>query len=329
MNIFNKILKFNLINNNYILNKNERINFYKIESSYFNKINTLDGNGGIIYCFKGDLNLNNCIFYNCSCTFQGGAIYFNGDNIELIKICVNNCFASNFQFAYLQTHINIFLNLISINNCYTIPNGYTCFHLYKGNINLFNLNSSKNINYIRSGFGIVDPFIFKSLYCNIVDNYVSSNTIIYLTGNNNNFLSYFNIINNNSPKCLSIIYIDSGKYILNFFILFYNKNVLFHILDNSKLIILNSKINHLDIIFKGNISTNNIQFINDFNTLMFIHFSTKYCSANYLNNFQFTKVKSFNFYYSYLLIIFIFFQFLFKKLGIFVLDLLISQKYLV
>ena len=76
--------------------------------------------------------------------------------------------------------------------------------------------------------------------CTIIDNYISSEIIIYLEGKENNYLSYYNLINNNSP-CDCIIYVWDGKYQLN------NKNSLFYTNGNKgKLEIYNCKINHLD-----------------------------------------------------------------------------------
>ena len=259
---------------------------YIFEYSYFSRINTINGNGGIIYLKhqKIDIKFKNCIFYYCSCTEWGGVIYIeNGNNIELLKISVSYCFASQCQFAYIETKNNSFYHLLSINNCYNNTNGSFNSWIIGGNISLINYNSSKNINNCGSGIFIYFPYKFNSIFCTIIDNYVSDHSIIWLQSNENNYLSYYNIINNNSPSDCGIIYVYSGKYYLNNSILLNNKNTLFFTNNDGTLEIQNCQINHLNELFKGNIITNNLQLNKKLNSLFIIHYSTKYCSGNYLN----------------------------------------------
>ena len=220
-----KILYFNLplflFKKDYIFDNSNRLiskNFYYL-NCYFSRINIFNGNGGIIYINnkKTNLILNNCIFYYCSCTVVGGAICFycfiDDTIIEFNKICINHCFAFYDQFSRIETSINSknLYNLLSISNCYNNSNGHFVFSLFCGNIHLSHCNSTKNINFDGSGISIFNPTTLNSIYCTIINNYVSSNTIILLNGNNNHYLSYYNIINNNSPFN-GIICINDGKY---------------------------------------------------------------------------------------------------------------------
>ena len=69
-----------------------------------------------------------------------------------------------------------------------------------------------------------------------------------------------------------------------------NKYILFSTYK-SKFLIFNSKINHLFLIFKGDFLSLNNEINNNYNKKIFlIHYSTKYCEANYLNE-NFTKLK--------------------------------------
>ena len=292
--LFNK--KFYLINQNYIFNGEVRLQYYQIENSFFTRINTINGNGGIILINSGEINLNleNCIYFLCSCDSEGGVIYFLGNNVKLIKICVSNCFSLwNFQFSFIQTNLNGIYHLLSINNCYNNTKGYWCFNLEKGNISLSNINSSQNINFVGSSISILDPIKLNSIFCTIIDNYVSSHTIIYLRGNKNNYLSYYNIINNNSPRGNGIIHLFEGQFILNNSFLLNNKDTLFF--SDDLLEIYNCKIiQNQNYIFNGNFLTSQIEINYYFkNTFFIIHYFTKYCNNN-LNN-QFTKIKYFNF----------------------------------
>ena len=259
-NIFNFNNTLNLKTNNFIFNGEERYNTFFIENSYFSRINTLNGNGGIIYNMKMDqnMNLNQCIFYFCSSTEGGGAIFFLGNNVKLLKICCSYCFSEIYQFGYIETSLNGFYHLLSINNCYNISEGFNSFVIDLGNITLKNYNSSKNINKERSGIWISFPSNFYSIFCSIINNFVSSNTILLFQGYEKYFLSYYNIINNNSPhKYFGVFSVFSGIFYLKNSFLINNKDFLFK-LEEGQLEVSYCKINHnINKIFNGNILNNN------------------------------------------------------------------------
>ena len=247
------------------------------------------GFGGIIYCndIKSNMNLNNCIFYQCSCTGHGGAIYFRcdneGTNVELNNICANNCFADWNQFAYFVTHLNSNnkFNFLSVSNCNNICNGYISLSLQRGNIILNNFNSSKNFNIERSTFRIYSPTNFNSNFCTIVDNTVSEYRNLMLEGGLNNILSYYNIINNNNPSSsYGIVTNWIGNFIINNSIFLNNINKLFYV-HEGQLNIINCKIYHPIYTLFSTYSTgilltnNNINQLT--NTFEIIHLNTIKC----------------------------------------------------
>ena len=309
MNIY--LIKILIKSNLIILNKKERLNIYQIEHCLFKRTNIFKGKGGVIFIYYEDKNLklNNCIFYYCCCTEDGGAIYFIGNNVELLKICGSYCFSKFYQFSYLKTNLNNYNNLISINNCFKNTKGFYSYRIDNGNCTLTNFNSSKNFNYRISSIYILDSIFLKNIYCNIIDNFVKSHTIIYFNCYNNNYLSYYNIINNNSPEENGIINFWKGNYTILNSIFLNNKNILIFN-EYSNLLIFNCKINHEEnYIFKGKKIINNVNINNNLiNTIFIIHYSTIYCNANYLLN-TFIKFKRFNFNY---LIIFLIIILLFK-----------------
>ena len=310
--------------NNYYKNKiyifkfQERIKLFNIENSYFSRINSFNGNGGVIYSTlkEKEFKLNNCIFYSCSCTSSGGCIYImNKNNIKLLKVCVSYCFSKYNQFAFILSNFDHFYNLLSINNCFKNNDGINTFYTQSGNVSLINYNCSYNFNKCYSGMCISFPTELYSNYCTIVDNYVSSYIILYFKSGKNVIVSYYNIINNNSPKGHGVITATSSKIVFNNLILINNENTLFSFTYCEKSEINNCQINHLiKKIFNGNnIFIFNLKINIIINTFLIIHYSTKYCSGDYLN-IEFTKIKFFHNYYNfnlliffYLLIIFIFF----------------------
>ena len=288
----------------YLINKEIRFisnTDFQINICYFYRNNMYSGNGGIKYCSNivCNMKLENCIFYNCSCSGEGGGIYFwcnnYGTNVELRKICANYCFTDlgkTFQFCCIKVYnlINS-LNLcsyLSINNCNKIFNGKISFYLYYGNITINNLNSTNNINKEYSGLYIEFPSIFYGIHNSIINNNISNYRNIMLQGNNNNKFLYSNFINNNSPLGYGVITIwDNGYFILDHCIFLNNYNILFYIYSG-QLNVFNSKIYHLNEIYFGTFLTLNNSYIltNSFNLN---HLNTYLCFINKIitqNNFK-------------------------------------------
>ena len=237
------------------------------------------------------MNLSNCIFFQCSCTVQGGSIYFFcnnlGTNVELNNICINYCFSGLnnwYQFGVIQTHLNSNNNnnFISIINCNKISNSYCSFRIYNGNINFNNFNSSNNYNKCYSSFSIIFPTKLNSNFCNIINNYVSEYANIQLWENQNNYLSNYNIINNNDVTH-GVVTNWGGIYFINNSIFLNNINTLFFSL-NGLLNIINCKIYHPQIYsVYSNSNTGSIFTLNNINQLtntFFInHFFTYKCES--------------------------------------------------
>ena len=213
------------------------------------------------------------------------------------------CYMVSIFFIRTYLNSNNLFKFLSINNCNNISNGYESFCIYDGNNELNNLNSSKNFNKQTSGFSIIYPINLKCNFSTIINNYVYSHIIIFLKCNENTFLSYLNIINNNSPKFCGINFIFDGKSIFNNNIYLNNKNLLFSTNFKGKLILNNCQIFHQDLLFQGNIFTNQINFLNNLiNTYLINHYSTKYCNEEKI---KFNKFKFFKFKFNFLILIII------------------------
>ena len=239
------------------------LNDFNYLNCYFSRINnyngnddTLNGYGGIIFCYNvlSNMKINECIFYFCSAKTAGGAIFYSCSsylsNSELNKNCINNCFTENGrsdQFASISVYNTInqknFLNLISIINCNKITSGYITYELWNGNVSIINTNSSNNNNLERSGLMCVNPSLFLGIFCSFINNYVSTGICISLQGGPN-FLFYSNIINNNSPSAGGVITHWSGESTFNDCIFLNNINTLFYAHSHGLLNIFNSKIYH-------------------------------------------------------------------------------------
>jgi len=69
---------------------NKNIN---ISNCFFSRYSSYSGNGGVIYVSASScsMNVNYSMFYNCVCSNNGGAIYFDSSNSCLRMICANSC----------------------------------------------------------------------------------------------------------------------------------------------------------------------------------------------------------------------------------------------
>ena len=219
------------------------------------------------------------------------------------RVCGNNCYTDInnwYQFGIIFTHSNgkNFYNYLSINNCNNNLNSYCSFTIWYGAINLTNFNSTKNINKWYSGIYIYLPSCLNSNFCTFVDNFVSLYSSLMLCGNYNNNLTYYNIINNNSPNGYGVITNWEGKYFIDNFILLNNSNSLFYV-HSGQMIVSNCFVEHnglsyFNLYSSGTISTLNIV-IGITKTYSLIHLNTDLCYGNNqtLNFFyEFTKRKN-------------------------------------
>ena len=244
------------------------------------------------------LNINLCTFINCSCSNNGGAIYFYcSSNFFIKNSCGNNCYSSTnhvwAQFGYFRTGDNINYNLIfeqlSISKCPNHGIGYGSLYLYSGNQSINSLNCSKNYILHTSGF--------ISNYCNRLNCQFSTffnNTatlaicLDYRFGSNDRISKYLNIILNNSPSHWGVIYSEYSIISLLNCIFQQNQNILFSN-DQGTIKIENCLINHIS----NSLSNGILQLINSTNSNIFYqtlnlqHFITYFCDSE-------TIIKSFS-----------------------------------
>ena len=299
----------------------KNLNNININCCYFFHDSYHEGKGSVVFCENifSNLSINECIFHSCHCTGDCGAIFFNcninGSNCLLNKICVNDCTAYYYQFAFLKIFKlnDNFHNFISINNCTNEYNGYYTISLNNGNISLNNYNSSNIIITHCSSFTICNSLEFSGKFNTINDNSVIDDHTISFRGGKNIFFGYSNIINNYNQLESMVIYFFSCKTNINNCNFINNVDTLFYLSD-SKLYLLNCIIIHENIIYEKSsekkneyISQNVLLNIKNFNTHFLLHFNTFLCNKNYENNINFTKLNYFSFNFKIILNIIIIF----------------------
>lgn len=121
-----------------------------ISQCVFYRYSKFIGDGGVIFVNGGSYSMvvSFSTFFNCSCSSNGGAIYFSSFSSVLKRICANKCAAINKFFAYIESNQLNQAEFLSISmskgNCFPI-------YLNDGNQKIDNSNISMNIVYLNSG----------------------------------------------------------------------------------------------------------------------------------------------------------------------------------
>jgi len=250
-----------------------------IENCIFVRTNVFSGNGGVIY-ISGSwfLSSYNCVYYYCSCTKYGGAIYFWSSSFDLLNNCAFRCFSpKSFHFAYLVGYNDNKVRYISISSCSDTSIGDRPIQVDQGNSVISNTNSSLNCAVITSGFSIAFCANFQCSYCTLSNNNVSD-YVMFLLYHTKGHVSFCNILHNNSPLKYGVIYYVSGTYNLDYTIINNNMNILFYG-DKGTLQLSHSYIFHAEPFSNDILLTNNS--ITQYPSYLVSFFATLFCSTDF------------------------------------------------
>ena len=285
-----------------ILEENKRIYSYifvDLLNCIFHRINTFNqGSGGIVFIqqFGGEFGVNECTFLNCSCSGDGGAIYFNCESgnpqTNIKKVCSNGCFCGNSNnwggFAYLSSRDSknclTFISYLSINKNPT--NGKDFSHLFTnlGNQSLLSSNFSYNKCYMFSVLYSQKQRNFLSIYNTFFNNSAINSVCIKIQDGSGSLLfSYSNIVGNDSPLGDAVVFV-SGDYIINYCIFTQNRNQLFYSKAGNVFSLEDCIIDHIsNSLLTGYVfTTKNNSFFSSFSqiyTNIIENFDTFYCAA--------------------------------------------------
>ena len=244
-----------------------------IIQNYSTRITTIYSDLYITYCsffnlsnsaiyFSGSiLNLlvDNSLFHSCITSNRGGGIFFSGNgNVVCNKICGYNCYSISTtritgQFIVLSTSLNNTneFHMSTIIKCpYFSSIHFSPIHIISGNQKMNNLNISLNIENSLSAFQSLLSHTFSGKFCTICNNIVSDQQCLNFHGGTGRYISYFNIITNNSPNAGIVLLFDNSGIVFEFCIFMDNSNILFFISSGS-LTIKNSNILHTGLLSSG------------------------------------------------------------------------------
>jgi len=208
-------------------------------AAFFSKSYLFSGDGGVIsiQTESHTLSIISSMFYNCTCSNHGGAIYFYSSNSSLKMICANTCSCGTDRvgnFAWIQaSHLNI-MQYLSVSYCSYTSLGYYSTMISAGFQNVGNINCSMNKgNIYGAGICYSTSSNSSSSYCTFSDNKVNNGVSINIYQTSGTMI-YTNIVNNNTPSLSSSNYgtiykNGGGAYIMNNCIFDNNQNTLFSV----------------------------------------------------------------------------------------------------
>lgn len=218
-----------------------------VADCFFVRSKQNSGSGGVFYVSGGSYNMNvsYSMFFGCTSSDIGGAIYFVSSRSDLRMICASKCFASSSKhFGWIFATVVNYVELFSITSCSDSFSSYRPIEIESGDMTVSKLNCSLNKAIEVSGVVIDTPKTFTCSFCTFSNNKASKSICICLFRNSGIF-KFVNIIGNNSPTGSGVIYVsNSGSYQMSFCIFYLNQNALFYIFSGS-LQISNSMISHV------------------------------------------------------------------------------------
>jgi len=261
-----------------------RIHFedsFEINFCFFKRLTQYSANGGVIFIDGGSysMNLTNSMFYNCSSSPYGGAIYFKSSNSCLRMICANRCSASDLaHFAFLQASQQNKVEYQSVSDCSYLTSGDYSVYLDLGDQSVENSNSSTNCANKGSCILIRVPSSFTSSHCTFSNNKAADSRCIYTYSQVGTTvsMSYANIVHNNSPSW-GVVYVEGwGSRSMKYCIFQNNQDSLFCVYQGSL------EVSHSFIALTGALSVST---------------AVSIANNNSFSNIQSYQIQFFNSYY--------------------------------
>jgi len=272
--LFLNVLQGECIKENVNQGRSYENNNFNISDCFFVRSLLYSGDGGVIYIYPTyayySLNVFNTLFYNCSCSIQGGAIFFRSSYLYLNMICASRCSSNQNHFALLYSTTNN-IYFISVSKCASGYNGQYSMNVQGVSDPQFsNSNSSMNSGLEASGIRIDSSC--TCYHCTFANNSVSQKNCIQFNSNSGT-MYFINIIQNYSPN-EGIIRVYGGSPKFHFCIFDMNLETLFYVAAGS-IEVSHSFINH-----NGITSSTNNNSLTKRQTYFHFHFKSHYCNAD-------------------------------------------------
>jgi len=252
----------------------------EISNCVFMRSSTFTGYGGVISVNEKELtmSISYSMFFNCSSSSHGGAIFFNASSSSMKMICACNCSSKWGHFGYFINSISNNCEYMSLLSCSYQKSGYGAlsshFGEYMFNYNNLSLNKADQVSGILAN--TISPF--NSTFCTFSNNDAKTGICLYF----NNFfesLCYANIIQNNSPG-LGVVSSAGGFPHLLYCVFDMNQKILFDVITGS-LEVLHCFISHdFDFSTKPHVTTSNNNSFTSMQTYRIEYMKSYFCNAD-------------------------------------------------
>jgi len=259
-----------------------------ISNCYFSRFSDYLGDGGVIYVVDSSpLNVKSSMFFNCSCSGSGGAIYFLSPYSNIGMVCANRCSCKSGaggHFAYLQSWKVNQIDYLSLSQCNYLSSGCCSIQLEYRNLSVDNTNSSMNKAERGAGIRVLSDSMFASSFCTFSNNNVSDSPCIDIASDSKSSMSFSIIVHNNSPLLDGVVTIyGTGSIQIMYCIFQNNSDCLFHVSSGSSLELYHSFIDHSSSLYGSGkpaaISTNNS--LSYRITYQIQYFNSHHCNADF------------------------------------------------
>ena len=276
----------NILRSNCI-NREEETTYYiyhkklTVSDCSFAHFHKIGGNGGAILAdspFVPFINITDSVFFDCTSSNYGGAIYFETDEIHIDRVCGFQCSASYHHFAYFSIGTKALINELSLAACSNYSKGSCSMSVLYYEHVLTNINNSKCVSEHVSGIKVMANLNNKHslVFCTFSDNNVTNGICVHLNSAFGNW-SFINFVSNNSPNNYGVVYSQSGPFYISSAVFYSNQNTLFY--SPGMLILSYCYISHLEEISFGNVTLSNNNTFSATSTYGFSLYNTFNCQG--------------------------------------------------
>jgi len=168
----------------------------------FSRFEKYVGSGGVIFAdiIGFSLNISDSIFSNCSCTINGGAIFFRStQNYYINRVCAFRCHSDDrYSFCSLESTGTNNISLLSTSYCsYRDVTTYST-SVWKGNVNNIYFNSSNNHGFQQTAIIYYYTTSFSSSYGSFFNNTAQLQVCVEFCYGGGT-MTYSNFVGNSSP----------------------------------------------------------------------------------------------------------------------------------
>jgi len=259
-----------------------------INDCFFDNIRSTAENGGVVNNVVTDstMRVSFCVFYRCSSAIRGGAVYFQGKDVEMLMICAFCCtitgpFGASTPHAPFSYHIctgksfNMHISVVKCSET-VVANSHHSTYIYGGTQTVQHFNSTKNAIVYTSFIYCNNPTVTNISYTTVFDNRPSTAIIILIIDGPGTIASS-NIKSCTSPNN-GIFDCDRCQLLITDCVIVGNSNTLFYSRTSAgQMNVRYCYISHSSTIKSGSVSIAYTFGLT--NTYNIAHFSTAHCQA--------------------------------------------------